>query len=186
MNPSTHTPATEEVIIVNEADEAMGHECKRCAHRGDGLLHRAFSVYAFDASARLLLQRRSASKPLWPLYWSNSCCSHPRPGEETSAAAQRRLREELGIEISVPPTFLFKFSYHANYRGLGAEHEVCSVYAVRADAVGLVNSDEIESHRFIEADALDIALYRDPDCYTPWLHIAWPRIRAEHWPAIAG
>ena len=45
-----------------------------------GLLHRAFSVFLFDADNRLLLQQRAASKITFPRLWTNTCCSHPLHG----------------------------------------------------------------------------------------------------------
>ncbi len=50
-----------------------------------------------DAAGRVLLQQRAAVKTRFPLRWANSCCGHPAPGEALAVAANRRLREELGI-----------------------------------------------------------------------------------------
>ena len=72
----------ENLILVDEEDRVIGHEEKERCHDGAGKLHRAFSVFLFDGRGRMLIQRRSAAKRLWPLFWSNSCCSHPRQGEE--------------------------------------------------------------------------------------------------------
>ena len=91
MQNGTH----EEVILVNERDEAIGTMEKQEAHR-KGLLHRAFSIFLFDAEGRLLLQQRAAEKYHSASLWTNTCCSHPRPGEELALAAARRLHEEMG------------------------------------------------------------------------------------------
>src|SRR5471032_3303829 len=87
---------SESLILVDEADREIGHLSKSECHEGRGILHRAFSVLIFNGHGELLLQQRAASKPLWPLFWSNSCCSHPRRSESMEGAVQRRLREELG------------------------------------------------------------------------------------------
>ncbi len=129
------------LIKVNEHDEVLGPETRDACHSGTGVLHRAFSIYIFDGHGRLLLQRRSARKQLWPLHWSNSCCSHPRWGEEIAAAAERRLAEEVGIRTTLRP--LFKFQYQAQFGERGAEHEVCTVFAGVADAVGTVDPGEV-------------------------------------------
>ena len=68
------------LILVDENDEAQGVLDKAACHDGDGLLHRAFSVFIFNEHGEVLLQRRAEGKRLWPGYWSNSCCSHPRAG----------------------------------------------------------------------------------------------------------
>lgn len=172
----------EPLILVDEDDNVLGHETKSVCHDGDGLLHRAFSIFVFDREGRLLLQRRAAGKRLWPGYWSNSCCSHPRRGEEDTAAAERRVREELGI--APPLHFLFKFRYHARYRDLGAEHELCSIYAAVDDGPVAVNVNEIDETDWTAPDELDAALAERPDGYSPWLLLEWPRIRERHWDTV--
>lgn len=173
----------EPLILVDENDNVLGYETKSACHDGEGLLHRAFSIFVFDRNGRLLLQRRAAGKRLWPGYWSNSCCSHPRRGEKDLAAAGRRVREELGI--APPLHFLFRFRYHARYRDLGAEHELCSIYAAVGDEPVSANANEISEIAWIAPEALDAALTERPDDYTPWLKLEWPRIREEHWDTVA-
>ena len=69
------------LILVDEEDQVLGHDTKENCHQGEGILHRAFSLFLFNDRKQLLLQQRSEQKPLWPMYWSNSVCSHPRKGE---------------------------------------------------------------------------------------------------------
>ena len=88
--------AFEEVILVNSEDEYVGTMEKMEAHRR-GILHRAFSIFIFNAKGSMLLQKRAAQKYHGALLWSNACCSHPRPEEDIETAAHRRLNEELGF-----------------------------------------------------------------------------------------
>ena len=81
------------LLIVNKKDEILRSETKEKCHEGKGILHRAFSVFIFNNKNQLLLQKRSKFKLLWPLYWSNSCCSHPKKGENIQSAAKKRLKE---------------------------------------------------------------------------------------------
>jgi len=120
---------SESLILVDEADREVGHLDKLRCHQGRGVLHRAFSLLIFNDSGELLLQQRAASKRLWPLYWSNSCCSHPRRAETLETAIHRRLYEELGLRC--PLHFLFKFQYQAQFDAAGAEQELCSVFVGR-------------------------------------------------------
>ncbi|MBB6093472.1 isopentenyl-diphosphate delta-isomerase [Povalibacter uvarum] len=186
MRAATNRSATpgRDIIVVNGADEEVGQDFKAAVHQGDGILHRAFSVYLFDQQSRLLLQQRSELKPLWPGYWSNSCCSHPRPGETTREAAARRLQEELGLVRIQSLSFLFKFQYHARYGESAAEHEVCSVFAAIADQPQRIDRREVAQTRYVTASLLDRQLRDRPQRYTPWLQMAWKQIRADHWPVI--
>src|SRR3954447_26075325 len=104
---TTHTPSngTANAILLELVDEngvTIGTAEKLAAHQPPGQLHRAFSVFLFDARGRLLLQQRALGKYHSPGVWSNTCCGHPYPGEAPFAAAARRTYEELGVS----PTLL--------------------------------------------------------------------------------
>jgi len=172
----------EPLILVDSDDNVLGYKPKAEAHRGEGVLHRAFSIFLFNSAGEVLLQQRNAAKQLWGGYWSNSCCSHPRRGESVTEAANRRLQEEL--DIDTPLTFLYRFEYHARFGDIGSEHELCWVFAACSDAPVAVNANEISECRFVPPAELDHALEHDPDSYTPWLKMEWPRIRAAHWPDV--
>lgn len=174
----------EPLILVDENNQVQGYATKVACHQGLGQLHRAFSVFVFNRNNELLLQQRSAQKPLWPLHWSNSCCSHPRRGESDLDSVQRRLYEELSINLR--PQFVYRFRYHAIYGGIGAEHELCSVYIARSDAEIAVNENEIADWYYIGPEALDRELSENPQSYTPWLKLEWSRLREDFWSNVSG
>lgn len=163
------------LILVNADDEEIGHLDKAACHDGDGVLHRAFSLFIFNDEGRLLLQRRAFEKRLWPGFWSNSCCSHPRRGEELTEAVRRRLHEELGMRSEFE--FLFKFAYHAAFGEEGSEREVCSVFVGRGNGPVQANANEVAEWRWISVPELDVELREHADRYTPWLRLEWPKVR---------
>ena len=165
----------EELILVDELDREIGRKTKSECHSGNGVLHRAFSIFVFNGDDELLLQQRAPSKPLWPSYWSNTCCSHPRHGESMEHAVSRRLGQELGFEC--PLEFLYKFKYHAQYGALGSEHEYCWVYYGRYDGPVDVNVNEIADWRYVGIDALESELESAPERFTPWFKMEWAHIR---------
>lgn len=169
---------TESLILVDDQDREIGFHPKAECHEGQGLLHRAFSVFLFNADGELLLQKRSAQKPLWPLYWSNSCCSHPRESESVEEAGQRRIHEELHLECEVQ--FLYKFKYQASFGDLGSEHELCHVFFGYTNNEAIAHPDEIAEWRYITPDELTREIAADGDCFTPWLKMEWQRIRDDY------
>jgi isopentenyl-diphosphate delta-isomerase len=170
------------LILVNENDEQVGFKDKADCHRDGGVLHRAFSIFVFNDQGHLLIQKRSEQKTLWPLYWSNSCCSHPRKGERIEIAALRRLREELGINADLK--FLFKFQYQASYGDVGAEHELCSVFIGKSNGPIYTNDNEIAEWQFVEISRLEEWFSESPNSYTPWFKTEWERIRKDYWDEI--
>ena len=168
---------SEELILVNADDEPIGHDNKANCHDGHGILHRAFSLFVFNPRGELLLQQRSQGKRLWPGYWANTCCSHPRLGESMEQATARRLDEEMGMRCDM--RYVFKFEYQADYEDLGAEHELCWVYVGQTDASVHANASEVEAWRFVSAEALDAEIAAHPERFTPWLKMEWQRLREE-------
>lgn len=169
---------SEQLILVDENDVEIGHLDKLSCHDAGGVLHRAFSLFIFDADGRLLMQQRSAAKRLWPLYWSNSCCSHPRRGETMQEATRRRLRDELNIAADLE--FVYKFAYQADFGESGAENELCSVFLGRTSDEIVANRSEIAAIRSLTAAELQAELDADPQYFTPWFKLEWQRLNLEH------
>ncbi|MGH8307297.1 MAG: isopentenyl-diphosphate Delta-isomerase [Gammaproteobacteria bacterium] len=166
---------SEKLVLVDESDREVGYETKAACHDGQGILHRAFSLFIFNDNGELLLQQRSKNKRLWPGYWANSCCSHPHRGEAMDEAVQRRLKEELGFTCALE--FVYKFQYHAAFGTLGSETELCWVYTGMSFAPVHVNENEIAAWRFIAPAALDHEMAATPAHFTPWLKLEWQRLR---------
>src|SRR5580658_4397934 len=115
----------EEVVLVDESDQPVGVMEKMEAHRR-GLLHRAFSVFIFNSRGEMLLQQRAPEKYHSAGLWTNACCSHPRPGEDTREGAVRRLKEELGFTTHLEK--LFEFTYRSEFDNGLTEFEFDHVF----------------------------------------------------------
>ena len=168
---------SEMLILVDPDDRQTGVLSKGACHDGNGVLHRAFSVFLFDDRGRLLLQQRAAGKRLWPKYWTNTCCSHPREGESMTLATERRLREELDTRSELE--FVYKFEYQAQFQDRGSEHELCSVYLGRLLEPPSPNDTEIAAVRFVSAGDLHAEIASEPERFTPWLKLEWGRLNDE-------
>lgn len=165
----------EPLILVDEADNEIGFLSKGECHDGHGVLHRAFSIFIFNSAGELLLQQRSADKRLWPLFWSNTCCSHPRRGESMAIATERRLAQELGMTGDF--RYVFKFQYQTAFGELGSEHELCWVFAGTSNDNPRPNANEIADIRWISPADLDREFETRPETLTPWFAMEWPRVQ---------
>jgi isopentenyl-diphosphate delta-isomerase len=165
----------EEVILVNEFDKPLGVMEKMEAHR-KALLHRAFSVFIFNSKGEMLLQRRSMTKYHSAGLWTNACCSHPRPGEDTCQAAMRRLTEELGFSTELKK--VFDFTYRSTYDNGLTEHEFDHVFVGYYDQHIHANPEEVSEYKFLSPEAVRTDLASHPGSYTSWFHLAFPLIRS--------
>lgn len=181
--PATSTSnaaTTESVVLVDHADRALGTMEKLAAHQ-QGKLHRALSVVLRSPDGKLLLQRRAAGKYHSGGTWTNTCCSHPRPGESPRAAAVRRLREEMGIALDTLAP-LFTTVYRAPVGPGLTEHEFVHVFGAVWDGPIHPDPAEVDGHAWIAADDLRADLAANPDRYSVWFRT----YAACHWDRIAG
>ncbi|MBL7932375.1 MAG: isopentenyl-diphosphate Delta-isomerase [Bacteroidia bacterium] len=163
----------EEVILVNEADEAIGKMEKLEAHE-KGLLHRAFSVFVFNSKKEMLMQQRAAHKYHSAGLWSNTCCSHPRPGENTLTAAKRRLNEEMGLVLELENQF--SFIYKTTFGNGLTEHEYDHVYFGYTDEDPKINPEEVSDYKWQSVDELRELLKKKPEIFSFWFKIAFEKI----------
>ena len=170
----------EKVILVDVHDQSIGEMEKMEAHLS-GHMHRAISVLVFNDRHEMLLQQRAFSKYHTPGLWTNTCCSHPRPGETTEDAASRRLMEEMGIECKL--TKGFDFIYKASFENGLIEHELDHVYIGIYNDDPIINIEEAHAFRWVSMVELkkDIAAF--PEKYTIWFRLIMEKI-AEKMPEL--
>lgn len=169
MPPHHRTSASERVILVDRHDRDIGTAEKLEAHR-KGWLHRAFSVFVFNSEGQLLLQQRHPAKYHSGGLWSNTCCSHPRPGEPVDAAAHRRLREEMGIACALER--ISHFVYKTALDDDLYEHEVDHVLVGTFDGDPTPSRYEVSDWRWADVAALRRELDAHPDRFTHWFPLA--------------
>ena len=146
------------------------------AHK-KGLLHRAFSVFVFNDKGEMLLQQRALDKYHSGGLWTNACCSHPEPGEETLDAAKRRITEEMGIDIQLRKIFDFVYKAEVD-RGL-TEYEFDHVFAGEYSGEINFNKEEVMDVCYKNIQTIRRSLQSDPQKYTAWFRLAFPKI--EDW-----
>ena len=162
----------EQVILVNEKDEPIGLMGKMEAHE-KGLLHRAFSVFIFNSKQEVLLQQRAACKYHSPNLWTNTCCSHPRAGETNQQAGERRLQEEMGLQV--PLREVFSFIYKAPFDNGLTEHEYDHVLVGYSDAQPQINPEEVASWKWLSLEAIKEDILQAPEQYTAWFKIIFEK-----------
>ncbi|MGE5318113.1 MAG: isopentenyl-diphosphate Delta-isomerase [Chloroflexota bacterium] len=161
------------VILVDQNDNQTGVMEKMQAHI-EARLHRAFSVFIFNSKDELMLQQRALSKYHSPGLWSNTCCSHPRPGESTSDAAHRRLVEEMDFDCQL--TEVFSFIYKAPFSNDLTEHEFDHVFIGISDELPKLNKEEAEAYRMITLQDLRKEVENNPEDFSIWFRIAFDRV----------
>ncbi|MBF4695565.1 isopentenyl-diphosphate Delta-isomerase [Fusibacter ferrireducens] len=156
---------SEMIIKVDENDNVLGAIEKMEAHY-KGVLHRAFSILVFNSNKQLLLQRRSLSKYHTPGLWTNTCCSHPRFGERTEDAVNRRLQEEMGFqcELSERFDFIYKTMFETDLH----EYEFDHVFIGYYDGDVAINLDEVAEYKWLDLDAIKLDIEKSPEQYTFW------------------
>lgn len=132
-------------------------------------LHRAFSVFIFNSQNELLLQQRAFSKYHSGGLWTNTCCSHPRPGENTLDAAHRRLQEEMGFDCML--TQKFSFLYQTPFENGLSEHELDFVFTGVFNGIPQLNSSEVAAYRWLSLPKLEQEVAEHPEHFTIWFKI---------------
>lgn len=157
------------VVLVDEHDRVIGKAEKLSAHSGGGKLHRAVSVFVFNAKGETLLQRRADGKYHSAGLWSNTCCTHPAPGEEPEAAARRRLKEEMGFDT--PLTEGFEFIYRTAVGSGLTEWEYDHVFFGEYNGAVKPNPVEVSDYKWVSLEELLADVKSNPQNYTRWLII---------------
>jgi isopentenyl-diphosphate delta-isomerase len=158
----------EEVILVDEQDREIGTMEKLAAHQ-QGKLHRAFSILIFNSRGELMLQQRAMDKYHSGGLWTNTCCSHPRPGESAIEAGRRKLVQEMGFDSEL--TYSHKFIYKVELDNNLIEHEWDHVLIGYYDGEPAINKDEALNWKFIGIDELRKDVVNNPQDYTLWFKI---------------
>jgi isopentenyl-diphosphate delta-isomerase len=164
------------VILVDEKDNPIGEMEKMEAHI-KAILHRAFSVFIFNDRNELMIQQRALSKYHSPGLWTNTCCSHPRKGEETIEAAHRRMLEEMGFDCEFAEAFTFL--YKADVGQDLIEHEFDHVFIGHSNAIPLINHEEVHDWKYMRMEDIRKDIDRNPHQYTVWFKIAFDEVE-EH------
>jgi len=158
------------VILVDQNDKPLGTMEKMEAHV-KGALHRAFSIFIFNSKGEVLLQKRAADKYHSARLWTNTCCSHPMPEEDTTVAAHRRLNEEMKLSADLVP--LFKFKYFASFDNNLNEHEMDHVYYGISDEIPQPDPTEVEEWKYENISFIQEDIINNPDLYTEWFKICF-------------
>jgi isopentenyl-diphosphate Delta-isomerase len=165
----------DKLILVDENDMPIGTIEKMEAHQ-KALLHRAFSVFIFNTTGEMLLQQRALDKYHSGGLWTNACCSHPYDGQETQAAAEKRLQEEMGFTTTL--TKAFDFIYKAPFDNGLTEHEFDHVFTGTYDGALVPDKSEVEDFCFMSMEDIKESLQLYPQKYTVWFKIAFPKMES--------
>jgi len=163
-----------DIILVDEKDNQIGQMDKLEVHQ-KGLLHRAFSIFIFNDSNQLLLQKRAIDKYHSGGLWTNTCCSHPEEGESLDDACSRRLEEEMGFKTKF--NFVTSFIYKAELDNQLTEHEFDHVFIGTYNAAPDPNSYEVSDWKYMDLTELERDIETNPNNYTIWFRIIFKEVK---------
>ena len=167
----------EAVVLVDADDRSIGTIAKLEAHRR-GLLHRAISVVVRDSGNRLLLQQRAPNKYHSGGLWTNTCCSHPRPGK----LSQTRRRGGWPRRWASPaPLFSLQVRYCSPVSNGLVENELVHVFGGQFDGAPYPDPQEVMAWCWKDRSELAVDLDRQPANYTVWFR----KYCREHWDALS-
>lgn len=161
------------VILVDENDEQTGTAGKLFAHK-KAQLHRAVSVFVINSRGEWLIQKRALDKYHSKGLWTNTCCTHPYPGESAAIAALRRLVEEMGMTCDLD--YLFSFIYREKLDSKLTEHELDHVFLGRSDELPKINRKEVEDWKYISFDDLHNDILISRTAYTYWFREIYEKV----------
>lgn len=164
----------DDIILIDHDDCETGTADKLSVHY-KGILHRAVSVYIFNNNGDLLLQQRALEKYHSGGLWSNTCCTHPFPGESNLSAANRRLMEEMGIKCSLSK--LLKIYYNVSVGGKLKEHEISHVFYGISDAKPVLNNTEVMNYKYSSLQSLTSDIKLNNHCYSSWFNYCFPYVQ---------
>lgn len=162
-----------QVILVDENDVPRGTMEKLEAHQ-KGELHRAFSIFVFNSKGEMLLQKRALKKYHSGGLWTNTCCSHPLPGESMEVTLHKRLQEEMGFDC--PLKEAFHFTYKTLLDNELTEHELDHVFIGYYNDIPKVNADEVVEWKYVNTEELQTDIIANPEQYTVWFKLVLPRV----------
>lgn len=166
------------IILVDKQDKQIGASEKMAAHKA-GKLHRCFSIFVFNSKGEWLLQQRAKVKYHSPGLWTNSCCSHPRPGKNIKLEAEKRLKEEFGFSTPLKEVFVFHYKAKLNtpnHKVKLTENEIDHVFIGKFNGTPKPNPAEIGDWRWVNPDDVKTDLKANPQRYTPWFKKVFPRV----------
>ena len=151
-------PADEIVAIVDDQNRIVGSAPRRDM-RQNRLPHRSTYVLVFNSRGELCVQKRTATKDVFPGYYDIAAGGVVLAGESYAAGARRELAEEVGIR-GVPLVHQFVFHYADTYTQVWG-----SVFSCVYDGELVLQKEEVESAAFMPV--ADILSHAERALYTP-------------------
>lgn len=169
----------EQITLVDKNNVQTGTMGKLETHE-KGLLHRAFSIFVKNKKGEIMLQKRALDKYHSGGLWTNTCCGHPRDGEELMPASHRRLKEEMGFDCPLKELFIFHYETVVPTPKIDLkENEIDHVLIGEYSDTPVLNPEEASDWKWMPLNEVRADISKNPNNYTYWFKIALQKAEEE-------
>jgi isopentenyl-diphosphate delta-isomerase type 1 len=156
---------SERIQIVDKNDQIIGSATREEAW-AKGLYHRTIHIIIRDDNGKVLLQKRSSQKKLYPDRWTSAVSGHVDEGETSELSASRELIEEIGIDI--PLEYLGKFTFnHKDGDKIINQFNRVFQGEVSPTTAFTLEPEEVSDTKWFSQKQLANAIADNPENFTP-------------------
>lgn len=138
---------TEFLDIIDENDNVTGKGTRKSVH-DKRQIHRGVHVFIINHNGHILIQKRSLKKDDRPGFFDASCGAQVSSGESYEQAAEREVKEELGVNSGE----LVRIGKYKSFSE--RQREIRVLFIAKSDGPFKIDKREVEEVKFLTMDTI--------------------------------